>query len=222
MDFGGWFEIPGGGRTKSAPAVVTFHHETFQELNVFVRGLDDSIFRKTFRSLPPPTVGWSEWFRYLPDFKTPSAPAAIVFNTGVGPQVLYTFARSTDSRIFFSTAVGGSGGSVWKEVPGGGSTKSSPAAVITDALTSFPSLTLFVRALDDSVMQNTLSREPGKGLPEKWSGWTAVPPGNGSTLDSPAATRRAGGGSSVLVRGLNNRIFRNTVAESTSSWSGWK
>ena len=25
-----------------------------------------------------------------------------------------------------------------------------------------------------------------------------------------------------MVRGLNNRIFRNTVAESTSSWSGWK
>jgi hypothetical protein len=37
----GWSELPGGGRTPSGPAAVKFG----EDLYVFVRGTDDSIYR---------------------------------------------------------------------------------------------------------------------------------------------------------------------------------
>jgi hypothetical protein len=82
-----------------------------------------------------------------------------------------------------------------------GLTPSAPAATTFKSNT----LSLFVRGTDNKIYTNTFNGTT-------WSGWSQVP-GNGSTIDSPAAL-----GAHLFVRGTNNRIYMNTL---DITWSGW-
>lgn len=95
---------------------------------------------------------------------------------------------------------------VWTEVPGGGLTPSSPAAVLEGS-----TLHLVVRGLDNHLYLN--SRSGGT-----FGGWSEVP-GGGLTLSQPAAILDSSGALRLYVQGINNRLYVNSRTGAT--WSGW-
>ncbi|MDE2180342.1 MAG: S8 family serine peptidase [candidate division NC10 bacterium] len=94
----------------------------------------------------------------------------------------------------------------FSEVPGGGLTPSSPAAVL-DGTT----LHLVVRGLDNHLYLN--SRSGGT-----FGGWSEVP-GGGLTLSQPAAVLDSSGALRLYVQGLNSHLYVNS--RTGGSWSGW-
>jgi hypothetical protein len=116
------------------------------------------------------------------------------------------FSTAVGGRGSISTALGATTSQVWSEVPGGGKTNHSPAAVMEGS-----TLHLFVRGTDGALYLN--SRSGGS-----FSGWSAVP-GGGKSSSQPAVLLD---GSSVLrlyVQGADNGLWVNT--KSGSTWSGW-
>jgi len=137
-----WKEIPGGGKTLSAPAIahsnpdaIPFIEVSSDLLNIVVRGTDDGLHFKRFDN-----SSWSAWNLIPGGGKTKSAPALIEFDGD-----LHLFVRGYDNGIHLKK-FDGSSWSAWTEVPGGGKTPSAPAVVEYDG-----DLYLFVRGMDDNI-----------------------------------------------------------------------
>ena len=126
----GWNPLPGGGLTPDAPVAVNYPHHQ----NVFVRGMDNGIWRNTFNG-----SSWSGWSPVPGGGLTPSAPGATVYNSR-----LILVVRGMDNGIWRST-VSGSG---WSPVPGGGLTPSAPSAAVYHG-----DLSYFVRGNDNGIWQ---------------------------------------------------------------------
>jgi hypothetical protein len=78
--------------------------------------------------------------------------------------------------------------------------------------------TAFAAAPNETSVSRTASAPTTpQQLQAVWSGWSQVP-GNGFTSSGPATTFY-NGNDYVFVRGTNNRIYANTLTETT--WSGW-
>ena len=103
---------------------------------------------------------------------TPSGPAVV---TGVqsGFSILNAYVRGPNDHIY-ENALKHSGFAGWSEVPGGGQTRSEPAAVVDRGIVK-----LFVRGPDSRIYENDFNGTT-------WSGWFEVP-GGGLTLSGPAA-----------------------------------
>jgi len=85
----------------------------------------------------------------------------------------------------------------WAEVPGGGATPDSPAAVSYNGAQN-----VFVRGTDNAIYRNVLSAGA-------WSGWAQVP-GNGATTSALGADTFTGT-LQLFARGTDNRIYRNVL-----------
>jgi hypothetical protein len=123
---------------------------------------------------------------------TPSGPAAV---TGVqsGSSILNVFVRGQNDHIF-ENAFTHSGFSGWSEVPGGGLTRSEPAAVVSGGIVK-----VFVRGLDSRIYENDFNG----------TGWAEVP-GGGITLSGPVAVVDRGT-LKLFVRGLDDGIWENDL-----------
>ncbi len=128
--WGSWSEVPGGGRTPSAPAVAG---------NLLVvRGTDNGIH---YTGLAP-AGSWRAWQQVAGVGRTSSAPAV----TGYGAGYL-SVVRGTDGGIYyqsFGSDLTTSGS--WRPVPGEGRTPSAPA--LSGSL-------LVVRGTDNHVYYNS-------------------------------------------------------------------
>lgn len=201
----GWTELPGGGRTLSAPTAVVG-----SALFLFVRGLNDGIWQNFLNTSGSTWSGWNE----LPGGgRTPSSPAAFV--TGFNG-LLYVFVRGANDGVWVNVLNPFTNNwSGWSELPGGGRTLSAPAAVVYGGR-----LHLFVRGLNDGIWMNALNETE----PRTWSGWSELPSG-GRTLSSPAAVAESldplGGSLAVFVRGTNDGIWQNVLNRLNGTWSGW-
>ncbi len=92
--------------------------------------------------------------------------------------------------------------SLWTEVPGDGSTPSTPLGIFTNG-----HFTLFVRGTDNKIYQNN-----------DLSQWIEIP-GDGFTLDGPGGLVDEKGNLQLFVRGTDNALY--TTAKSGENWSGW-
>jgi hypothetical protein len=129
------------------------------------------------------------------DGLTPSGPGAV---TGVqsGFSILNVYVRGQDDRIY-ENAFTHSGFPGWSEVPGGGLTRSEPAAFVNGGIVK-----LFVRGTDSRIYENDFSGTT-------WSGWFEVA-GGGLTLSGPAAVVDRGT-PKLFVRGTDDRIYENDL-----------
>jgi hypothetical protein len=189
-------ELPGDGRTPSAPAAVSGAlSDGTAILEVFIRGRDDRIYVNGLSNGGPgPATDFTTWREVQGDGLTISEPAAVIHNG-----VLKLFIRGLDNGIYQNIFTGSasqpdSGWSGWVEVKGGGRTLSGPAAVVDHG-----TLKLFVRGLDDRIYENDLNGSS--------KGWSEVQ-GGGLTISTPAAVIYKGV-LKLFVRGLTNGIHEN-------------
>lgn len=199
--WGGWSELPGGGSTPTAPAVVPGSGE------VFVRGTDDRIY-VNYRE----GGGWNGWVEVPGGGRTKAAPAA-VRTAGV----LWIAVRGTDDYIYLQSHSSSGGWSGWwrATVQTGieRQTTSRPALANTGA--SQPSL--FIRGKgNDRIYEYQF----GNGLiPYAWN----EVPGGGRTYNGPAAHGRSSGTERtyLVVSGTDSRVYYN-VRNDRGQWQGWR
>ena len=195
----GWTAVPGDTRTPSAPAAVVLS----SGLSVFVRLADGSMRHNLH---PGGTIPWHGW-EQVPVGLTPSAPTVTLYHPN-GPFILRLVVRGTNDGIHFNTLSGGWAG--WAEVPGGGRTRSAPAAAHVDgSFLQRDEMHVCVRGTDDALHVNRFDGSD-------WSGWSAVP-GGGRTFDAPAAIQ-FDGDLYLFVRGTDDGLHFNRF---DGEWSGW-
>ena len=138
----GWSEIPGGGLTPSAPAIRFVRWG----VSVFVRGTDNGIYENTLNTN---FTGWSGWGEIPGGGRTTAGPAAAGWYGGGVPVWTYLVVQGTDGRIYDNTrSYPGGSWTGWREIPGGGSTPSAPAAFST------PWNVVYVRGTDNKIYGN--------------------------------------------------------------------
>lgn len=125
----------------------------------------------------------------VPPGGTAHSPAAIMDGS-----TLHLFVRGIDGALYLNSRTDGTWGG-FSAVPGGGQSKSGPAAVFDSAGT----LRLYIQGADDRLYLN--SRTSGT-----WSGWSAVP-GGGQTRSGPAAVLDSDNNLWLVVRGLDDGIW---------------
>jgi hypothetical protein len=221
MGWTGWSEVPGGGRTPSPPSATIGN--LGDPLNLYVRGTDDGIYATMFTG----TDWLPHWYELPGAARTPSGPAA----TGEAGGNMMVSIRKADDTIFVnshqSTFVNNQplGWQGWKEVGGGGRTKSQPAALLDLAMWP-PVWFVFVRGTDDIIYRNGLSADRAGA---DWWGWKAVSlrslggggiAGEGKTRSAPAVTQW-GGDLHLIVRGVDDSLRHNVSADG-SVWRGWR
>ncbi len=140
----GWASIgaPPGGAT-SAPAAIS---NSPGRIDVFVRGADSAIWRRTW------TTSWSPWTTV--GGIASSAPAV----ASRGTNRLDLFVRGTDGQVY-RRVNDGAGWSGWSSL--GGATMSAPAAVAANA----NRIDLWVRGTNNALQHKFWQ-------PSGWSGWS--------------------------------------------------
>lgn len=144
----GWKEVDGGGRTLLAPAACGISGHVF----VAVTGLDGHLY------VNQADLGHSfgAWFQDPSAPLSDTAPALAVVGNDI-----YFFVKGMDNRIYYNWARFRKGGVGWKEVEGGGSTNSAPAAC---GLNSSGAIFCFIRGLDDRIYLNQATAEQPFGF----------------------------------------------------------
>jgi hypothetical protein len=94
VNWSGWDEVKGDGRTTDAPAATVYDGKLY----VIVRGDQDRIYYNYFDG------NWSGWSEAGGDGQTPSAPAATVYNGK-----LYVIVHGDQNRIYYNQLTGTSG-----------------------------------------------------------------------------------------------------------------
>jgi peptidoglycan/xylan/chitin deacetylase (PgdA/CDA1 family) len=185
--WGGWQSV--GGLLSAAPAVVV---GADGRIDVFVRGLDDSLWTRAL----PPGGSWSPWTS-LGGWLT-TGPAGVY----VDPVRLDLYAIGGDRAVWHRTWTG-STWSGWQSV--GGQTYVAPTVAPSP---QGDGAWVFVRGTGNGLYLN----------PNATVGGTAWQGLGGVLIDAPAAAGVAGR-VDVVVRGTDNslwsRLFRN------GAWSGW-
>lgn len=206
----GWSEVPGGGLTSDAPAVVAIRRDplqnctrysSFPSLQLFVRGYYDNDIWNLGHWSPR----WFDLTGFFGVGPTRSGPAATFAHCQT-----YWVWRGFDDAIYEMHFLEFGPGAV----PGGGSTPSAPAVTALGGR-----VYLFVRGYDDAIYQNILNifETPPYWESGNWTGWSYVP-GYSSTPSAPAATV-LGNQLYLFHRGNDNAIYRNILGE--GGWSGW-
>ena len=108
-------EVPGGELTSAKPAAGTFTHWAINVVELYIRGLDNRIYRNA--SYENRHTQWTGWSEVEGGGLTLSAPAAVVEENSGSTLI---FVRSYDDLIYQSNL----GGTGWSEVPGNGLTLS--------------------------------------------------------------------------------------------------
>ncbi|MER6958218.1 hypothetical protein [Streptomyces sp. NPDC000618] len=92
----GWHEIPGGGKTFSAPALTYFNGSTFEaeKVHLAVRGTDDRLHHNSCDG--DDADSWEGWSQ-VPGGMTFDAPALTEYD-----EDLYLFVRGTDDAIHYN------------------------------------------------------------------------------------------------------------------------
>jgi hypothetical protein len=199
-------ELPGDGRTPSAPGVVSGILNDEAMAAVFIRGVDNRIY---VNALVADFSDFTTWFEVPPGGRsTTSEPAAVIYGN-----TLELFVRGPDNAIYENHFVGSpreldnpDRWSGWVEVEGHGLTLSGPAAVVDNN----GRLKLFVRGLNDGIWENDF-------IGGSFRGWFELP-GGGLTLESPSAVMHRGV-LKLFVRGLNDGIWENDFID--GSFTGW-
>jgi hypothetical protein len=192
-------ELPGNGRTPSAPGVVTGTLKKAFILDVFVRGNDDGIYANSLHAGVDGT-DFTGWFEIPPGNGATIFPPAAVIHNGI----LKVFVTNPDHFIYQNTFKGSPaqpdiGWTGWVEVTNpqgdGGRARSGVAAVVYQGI-----LKLFIRGFDDEIWENDF-------VSGSFTGWDRVP-GHGVTLSTPAAVVH----NNVLklfIRGADDGIYEN-------------
>jgi hypothetical protein len=218
----GWFQVPGGGSTISAPGVIALDRS--DNLYLVVRGLDSGIY---YNSVFTPTSAWSGWREIPGGGRTPSGPALFAAelvnaydNLGV---VVRDEADGIQLNAYDPEHDSWTG---WVVVPGRGLTPSGPV-VAWDS--GWGEVTVFVRDTDNGIQYNSWCF-PCIGSEALWQGWREIP-GGGRTLSTPSVSMHSPGGpgfrTNVVVRGLDDAIYENYTDDNVdssgdSTWSGWR
>jgi hypothetical protein len=189
----GWREVPGGGRTPSAPAAASPETGSGLGALLVVRGTDDGIH---FNGLSG--GGWVGWDSVPGGGRTPSTPALVCIEHDLPFQSdeRHLCVRGTDDGLHHNR-FDGSEWSGWSAVPGGGRTIDAPAAVEFEG-----DLYLFVRGIGDGLHFNRFDGS--------WSGWSEVP-GGGRTPSAPAVTVFEGD-LYLFVRGTDDGLHFNRLS----------
>jgi hypothetical protein len=195
---GGFREIPGGGRTPSAPVAIEWDDlDDHNSLAVFVRDESNRI-KYIFYDHEHDT--WKGW-REVPGGGLTLSPPAVAWIGGT----VNVYVRDLNNGIQQNRTapLSGSRWSGWREIPGDGHTPSAPAAAFGDGGPS--SLSVVVRGFDDGIWENVLSYPLFS-----WSLWRAVP-GGLRTPDAPALVvgRPRQAPPPVFARGFDNGIYYN-------------
>jgi pimeloyl-ACP methyl ester carboxylesterase len=170
-----WVQVPGGGITFSAPEATV--NPVTGELSLVIRGIDSKIYLNTQLG-----ATWSGWSALPVGGLTLSELGATYDSSGT----LWLFVRGIDARIWVTSNSGGSWNN-WALL--GGTTYSGLAAAASGNIVA-----VFARGVDDHIYINTYRSG-------EWSGWGEVP-GDGITLDAPAAAVDNQGNVLLFVRGL--------------------
>jgi len=135
LSFGNWLDVPGNGRTPSAPAIAKLGHGWC----LFVRGTDDGIH---YVDLNSNMTKWGSWQKVPGGGLTHSAPAV-----AQGTLIVH----GTDNGIHMKE-FGGAGSSwdPWKRLDG--ATFDAPALSFAGGFTL-----LMVRGTDNGIHYNILS-----------------------------------------------------------------
>jgi hypothetical protein len=205
----GWREIPGRGRTPSAPAVTPYEDHQGNDLAVFVRDYNNGIAYNRYSSHRDAWTGWS----LVPGGgQTPSAPA-VAYLGGL----LHVFVQDTIGGIQYNRTepYGDTRWTGWRPVPGGGFTPSAPGAAFGANGGSF-ALSVVARGFDNLVYENVLDYPSFN-----WSGFHAIPGGQ-LTPGSPAlVTSSAQAPPPVFVPSFGGRLYYNLRGAPGSVLSGW-
>jgi hypothetical protein len=197
-----WYAVGGnwsnweslGGVLTSAPSAVWGRVSTPQgytsRLNVFARGADNALWRRSYDD----RIGWTAW-ESLGGFLT-SAPGAAAGGTSMMGR-LDVLARGGDNALWHRQFTPESGWMDW--VSRGGILTSAPAASIWSPFRNRYQLHVFVRGAD-----NGLWHRWGDFEQRRWSNWED----RGGVLTSgPATVSFYIGRLDVFVRGADNALW---------------
>jgi hypothetical protein len=203
-----WTEVPGNGRTSTAPAVAVFNNRLVVLIKGFgsdgaASGYDNRIY------ITQTDANWSwnsRWTDVPGNGRTSSAPAVAVFN---GRLVVLVRGQGSDNHIYITqTTTDWQWNSGYTEVPGNGNSWDSPSATVFNGR-----LVVLATRVDGYVYitQTTANWN--------WnSEWTRLPGANldsGSTVSAPAAAV-FNGRLVVLGKGAGGRIY---ITQTTPNWS---
>jgi hypothetical protein len=102
-----WYEVPGNGRTLSAPSAVV---DAGGALHLFIQGLDDKIYTNRKQS-----GTWSGWSEVPGGGRTREAPLAVKFFNDV-----YLFVIGIDNAIYYNRRLSATVWEGWKPTGNGG------------------------------------------------------------------------------------------------------
>jgi hypothetical protein len=144
--WGGWAAIPDGG-TDDGPLAVADRNALY----VFVRGVNNAVYYKTF------TTFWSNWVEIPGSGRTSSSLGGTVIDG-----VLNLVVRGVDQKVYIVLRGVDGQWSPWMELPGNGLTLAGPVTCAADG-----AQLLALRGTDNHVYINVL-----KG---RWEGFTRLP-----------------------------------------------
>lgn len=205
LNWAGWSEVPGGGRTSLGPTAGLGPNG---QLVLSVTGLDNAVW------LNSTTDGsnWTGWFSI--GGQTIAAPL-------LGEPGLHVYAVGTDEEIFVNTTTDLQNFSGWSVVPGGGST------TIAMCLNGFNFSgvggvdALFAVGTNNHIFYNAVDSD-GPISPSILNHWTEVP-GGGMTDAAPTAAGFSDFIDALLfVKGFQDQRIYVNLASGYPNFGGWQ
>ena len=159
----GWSSLPGS--TSDSPVLVRFEDKLF----LFVKGATSNSIHYQYLSSDSGT--WSGWITRMGS-GTSHAPAAAVYDGKI-----FLFQKGTSSGKIYYATTGDTSGTYWypwSEVPGGGTTSTSPNAAV---IPQTGRLSVAIRGNSGAIYAQAYD------ILDSWPGvWGQIP---GSTTDTP-------------------------------------